>query len=1288
MLKDKVIIIICVCLCAAFIIAAGTQLDYINTQRKEMKLISNEPLANAPPSLAFATVTLGAFRGLIVDILWLRADRLKEQGQFFDAKQLAEWITVLQPRFSAVWEFQAWNMAYNISVAMPSTVPEQRWTWVKNGYELLRDQGIPMNPRSIQLYRELGRIFQHKISGVSDDAHMYYKLQLALSMEPIIGDSSDPNLFKAFAAAPKDVEEILKDPNVNSFVQMLKKADEAFGNNKNLASSYLSLKQQPASFKADAKKVMDKYQDTEALRKFDVFARAYILRNQWKLEPELVEQLNNKYGPTEDDPNIHYPLDWRHPDSHAIYWGYKGLQAASKKDFSIEETNTDRIVVHSLQNLYRYGKIFIYENKDTGAKSIFLRPDLRMFDSYHQAMLPMFLKYEETNVGSYESMQIGHKNMLANAAFSFYQAGHLKKAEDIYNLLRKMYPRPDYNVPIVTFMKNHLKSELEVMDYYDASEQVMLMLRESYFRFAIRDDDEAVNRERLAKDAYDIYRKKFSDQIRIDLPELKVMRLMALIDFLNDSQYPKEFRNALFERIKSEQPELFELLKKKYQEEMKNMQQQQQPLKNLTESQKKAACHKDGPLLVIAGPGSGKTRVITYRIAALIQSGVRPYNICAITFTNKAANEMRQRASLFAGTHGVHISTFHSLCVRIIRQYGQHIKVKPNFSVYDDSDQLSCVKQAIKICGLDTTNFSPSRMLNAISALKNNLKTPQDYIAEADGYFEKSLAAIYLNYQQILDHKNALDFDDLLMKAALLLEQSEETRTQLSEKFKFLLIDEYQDTNLAQYKLAMHLVCTHNNICVTGDPDQSIYRWRGADIRNIMAFEKDWPNAQVVKLEENFRSTPNILKLADKLIANNRHRKEKQLIAARKPGKDVEISVFEDQNLEASGIAQKVRMLLKDGVKANDIAVFYRVNSMSRVIEESFIREKIPYQMVRGIEFYGRKEIKDVIAYLKLLANDSDDQAFMRIINTPVRGIGQTTVEKIGAYARSHGMSLYNAIKNIHNIEPLSSGTKGKIAAFSGMMEQFKPDISGPVASLMENVFTRTGLKDSLKNSIGPDDYAVDNVNELIASAERYDKETESPNLVDYLQMISLFSDADTLDQTNERVALMTLHAAKGLEFGNVFIAGLEEGLLPHDRSKDDECQLEEERRLFFVGITRAKDNLSISYARYRTIQGQFSRTVPSPFLYELGISLPDNNISLQKSFESDYEDTPDDDIYDDAYQVSPIYKKGQLVSHQKFGMGKIEQFVNVGENSTITVKFNSGQTKTLMIKYANLTIL
>jgi len=601
--RDIIIWLLCIVLAVGLLIAAGMQLDSINRQRQDMGLIIDKP-ENLPPSLAFATIATGAFRGLVVDALWMRADKLKDEGQFFDARQLAEWITILQPRFASVWEFHAWNMAYNISVAIPATQPEQRWRWVRNGYELLRDEAISKYKlKNLTLYRELARIFQHKIGGVSDDAHKYYKLQLALSMEPLLRSEDnqlgpqDNQYFDALANIPADWNEIMSDPNVASLVKALKSADDTFSDDDEFVNNYLSLRQNSGRFKPEAGRTIDDFRGSDALKKFDLFAKAWQLRNIWKLDPVLMRALNRTYGPIDfSDPNTHLPLDWRHPDSHAIYWGVKGLQIAAReqsREIDITETNTDRIVGHSLQNLFRNGKIFIrdmqiqvpvessQETETRIFKEIFLRPDLRMFDPYNESVLAVLEKYKDEKEGTLRSLQNGHRNMLKNAVLSFYQSGHKRKAQQIYNQLRELYDLPEFKVPLIEFARKRFVEELETIGFNDAKEQVVLLLRESYFLYAIGDDETAYGRENLAKEIHSYYQNKYLDENRIDLPDFTDLQYLALRDFLDDLQFVPDLRLNLLARIEIERPELAEKLlpwKEEIEKQKEKIRRQQQEL--------------------------------------------------------------------------------------------------------------------------------------------------------------------------------------------------------------------------------------------------------------------------------------------------------------------------------------------------------------------------------------------------------------------------------------------------------------------------------------------------------------------------------------------------------------------------------------------------------------------------------------------------------------------------------------------------------------------------------------
>jgi hypothetical protein len=594
---------VCVVIAACLLIAAGSQLDYINAERTRMKLVANEPLENATPSLAFATVAMGAFRGLVVDILWMRAETLKEQGQFFDAQQLADGITRLQPRFAAVWDFQAWNMAYNISVAIPASEPQERWRWVRAGYELLRDKGIPTNRHSILLYHRLGLIFQHKIGGVTDEANRYYKLQLAQAMQELLDGSQRPRdafggpgpadelYFEALANAPTDWIQLTQDPNVAGLITSLKSADKTFaGKGKKLVDNYLALRQNPGRFK-EAFRVIDDFRGTKALEKLDIFAKAWHLRNRWKLEPALMRRLNMTYGPADfSDPNKHYPLDWRHPDTHAIYWAVKGLQMAGTKSselvgfekkgvwaredhYSADEINTDRMVAHSLKNLFERGKLFVYDAQGESGPVVFLQPDLRMFDSYNKARLATIEKYTTPGEDEYNSHQIGHRNMLKNAVFMFYQAGNKRQAQRIYDELRRRYPLDEFKVPMVVFVRQYFVEKFKVLDVYDATQNIQMLLLKSYFLYAIRDDDGAYGREKLAKEIYDYYHSKHPPEQTISLPPFRRLRCFALMYFLNDAQFSPEVRASLVKRMEIERPGLLdeltqekEKLRKEYEE--------------------------------------------------------------------------------------------------------------------------------------------------------------------------------------------------------------------------------------------------------------------------------------------------------------------------------------------------------------------------------------------------------------------------------------------------------------------------------------------------------------------------------------------------------------------------------------------------------------------------------------------------------------------------------------------------------------------------------------------------
>ena len=585
--KDIFIILLCLAVSAAFLIGAASQLDSIHAARQEMGLVATTPLENAPPSLAFATVAMGAFRGLVVNILWIRADNLKQEGKFFDAKQLAEWITTLQPRFAQVWDFHAWNMAYNISVAIPNSQPEERWRWVRNGYELLRDRAIPLNPHSILLYRSLAWIFQHKMGDISDDCHRYYKKELALSMRALLGEHPDNAFFDKLAAAPTSLEAVLSDPETARFVEELRQADPAFADRGKLVNNYMSLRQTPARFTQEASTVINTWQGKEAFEAFDIFARASKLRSDWKFDINYMVTLNKQYGGIDlIDPNTTYPLNWEHPGAHAIYWADLGLRMAGRPEqYRIDEKNTDRIIFHSLQMLYRKGRIVLYDEPGQGT-AVYLLPDMRMFDVCNRFWLKIITKYEEFEGGNPKAVRGGHKNFLENAVLMFYQSGQIKKAAQIYRQLQTQHEyddegfvRSEYKLPMMNFVRNRLKEEFESISIQDATEMIVSLFRDSYFRYALYEDDEAAGRENMAREVHELYQEEMGrqEQYRVGLPPLDRLRYGAFIMFLDDPIYPKTLRENLLSRIRVERPDLYEKLLKQEARIIEEVNRQQQP---------------------------------------------------------------------------------------------------------------------------------------------------------------------------------------------------------------------------------------------------------------------------------------------------------------------------------------------------------------------------------------------------------------------------------------------------------------------------------------------------------------------------------------------------------------------------------------------------------------------------------------------------------------------------------------------------------------------------------------
>lgn len=707
-------------------------------------------------------------------------------------------------------------------------------------------------------------------------------------------------------------------------------------------------------------------------------------------------------------------------------------------------------------------------------------------------------------------------------------------------------------------------------------------------------------------------------------------------------------------------------------------------LANLTPFQIEAVTHKSGPILVLAGPGSGKTRVITHRVAWLIAQGVAPWNILAITFTNKAAQEMRDRLAGAQVPRGSMISTFHALAARLLREFADKAGLSSSFTIYDTADQKAAMRQTIKNLELDSQRYQPVKLLARISNFKNDLVTPEEYAQEQEGDFAGSIVArIYRAYQAILTTNGALDFDDLLIRLSYLLRDDPELRQSLNQRYQYVLVDEYQDTNSCQYQIARGLSLDHGNLFVTGDPDQSIYAWRGADIKNILAFEEDYPDAKVVRLEENFRSTPEVLQLADELISHNMQRKAKKLFTSNASGPPPQLTEYDDEYTEAGGMAAWIMAGKIGEIDYRDMAVFYRVNAMSRVLEQALRKHKIPYQIVRGLEFFQRKEIKDMLSYLRFMVNADDQISFARIVNAPLRGIGDTTIKRLLDYANEYEMSIGAVIQNVDAVHTLNAGAMAKVTKFSQLIDDLRSLNNQSVEGTLRSVYDLSGMQAMLDNPLNEDQAA--NVEELINSATQYDNETEEPSLDEYLQQIALMSDTDAYDEHSGAVSLMSLHAAKGLEFPAVLIVGLEDGLIPHARSTNSDSELEEERRLLFVGITRAKQKLAFSCAGHRTVYGESLATIRSQFLKELG----ELNISYNESTtNAETTDAWEEEVYYDSTdsQIEPTgFSKNQLVRHIKFGLGRVKQFQADGNNSKALVEFQTSGMKTIYLKYAAL---
>ncbi len=742
-------------------------------------------------------------------------------------------------------------------------------------------------------------------------------------------------------------------------------------------------------------------------------------------------------------------------------------------------------------------------------------------------------------------------------------------------------------------------------------------------------------------------------------------------------------------------------------------------LAELNPAQRKAAETIEGPLLILAGPGSGKTRVITHRIAYLIKvCRINPSRIMAVTFTNKAANEMRERLGKLLGqtAEALTLGTFHAICARILRQDGRAIGLDPNFTIYDEDDQLSLIKQSIQEAGLDPKQYTPSGIQSAIKFAKSQLLTPNDYAQKTSSYFEEVAHRVYERYQQLLHQTQTVDFDDLLMRTVQLFNQHQDILSKYQSRYLHMLVDEFQDTNTTQYLLIKQLAGKHRNICVVGDPDQSIYSWRFADLRNILSFEKDYPDASMVLLEHNYRSTKKILEVALSLISANTQRKPKQLVTDNEEGEPLTIVRAYNEDEEAQFVVSEIDKLVSAKLAApGDCAVMYRVNAQSRALEEAFMRYGMPYRLVGGTRFYQRREIKDVIAYLKFIYNPNDNVSLMRIINVPGRGIGPRTLTELSAWANDQGIAVYKALEMVADEKgpPLAARASNSLTMFFNLItELITRSKELPLSDLLEEVVNKSGYKEYIVHEENGED-RWDNIRELRTEARQYDGLTPEEALLTFLEKVSLVSDIDELEDKSEATVLTTLHQAKGLEFSVVFIIGVEEGLLPHRKSLDDAGQLEEERRLCYVGVTRAKKRVYLLHTYRRSLFGSLNDSEPSRFLNDI----PQELVTTKHLWEEEQKPSSEDDYT----PVTALYSKssprvlsnyntikriplaqhnaqppprststislsvGDSVSHPTFGEGVVVSCSRTKDDQEVTVNFTSAGVKRLLASLARL---
>ena len=752
----------------------------------------------------------------------------------------------------------------------------------------------------------------------------------------------------------------------------------------------------------------------------------------------------------------------------------------------------------------------------------------------------------------------------------------------------------------------------------------------------------------------------------------------------------------------------------------------------LNEPQREAVLHTDGPLLILAGAGSGKTRVLTHRIAYLIdERGVNPWNILAITFTNKAAEEMRQRVDSLVsfGAESIWVSTFHSACVRILRRFIDRLGYDNRFTIYDTDDQKTLMKEVCRKVDIDTKVYKERNLLAAVSSAKNEMILPDEFELNAGGDFgQLKIAKVYREYEAQLKANNALDFDDLLVKTVQLLETQPDVLEYYQERFRYIMVDEYQDTNTVQFRLVRLLAGKYRNLCVVGDDDQSIYKFRGANIRNILDFEHEFPDAHVVRLEQNYRSTGNILNAANGVIRNNRNRKEKTLWTDNGDGEKIQLRQFDTAFDEAEYIAEDIKKEVQEGASYNDSAVLYRTNAQSRLFEEKFIAMNIPYKIVGGINFYARREIKDILAYLKTVDNGQDDLAVRRIINVPKRGIGLTTINRIQESADERGIGFYEALL-APDLIPGVGRSASKLDSFAALIEYFKGQTEKEsITDLLREIIEKTGYVESLEAEDKVEaESRIENIDELVNKAAAYEEDCqdrgEEASLSGFLEEVALVADIDSLDEDQDYVVLMTLHSAKGLEFPHVYLAGMEDGLFPSYMTitSDDNEDLEEERRLCYVGITRAEEKLTLTCARRRMVRGETQFNKMSRFIKEIPMELIDTGnwkieegtqIPVQNTYSHAKEafrarpfasqfsasqssgKTTGKQPFSSLQKVSQIlagksgslsYQVGDRVRHTKFGEGTVLEIKEGGRDYEVTVEFDSAGVRKMFAMFARL---